>query len=243
MTADDVRIEVAAHLAQAALLRELAFGLEYPSAEVANAITLRWRTLLASGACPGEIGAAVASALGDLAAAKPGALEAAHVRLFGPAAAAPLTETSYGDAGRLLGKSAALADLGGFYRAFGLQPGTRAARPEDHLALELEFASVLALKEAWALAEDNDERLAITRDAAGKFFTDHLGTWLDAWLASLRASDPPAFYVALAEVIREIVRAECTRLGAEPGALTQRAVDREVGGDALVCPHDHASLR
>ena len=67
-----------------------------------------------------------------------------------PAGCSPY-EGSYGAAPLLAGKGAALADIAGFYAAFGMTPG--AAEVEDHIAAELEFMSVLALKEAAALAE------------------------------------------------------------------------------------------
>ncbi|MEB2285688.1 MAG: molecular chaperone TorD family protein [Myxococcales bacterium] len=227
---------VTAHLARAARFRAFALGLEYPSADVRREIERRWRELAAQSDAAAGPAAGIAAALAALAATDPEELEAGHVRLFGPAGTAPLTETSYGDPGRLLGKAAALADLGGFYRAFGVLPGSRHARPEDHLALELEFASLLALKEAWAFARGDEAALLVTGEAARKFFAEHLGTWLDAWSAGLDAAAPPAFYGCLGALVRDAVRAECARLGAEPVVLAARAVDREVGGEALSCP-------
>jgi len=232
----DVREEVSAALGRAAVLRELARALDYPSSEARADVVGRWRAMLgAAAAWPEGVRPALLQALEQLDGAD-ASLESEHVRLFGPAGRAALTETSYGDAGRLLGKSAALADVGGFYRAFGLKPGAEHPRPEDHLAFELEFLSVLAVKEAWAMSEGDEEALEVTRDATGKFVREHVGTWIDAWLAVLRASAPPPFYDALGEVIQRLVRAECTRLAVEPRTVGSRVVDREVGDDVFICP-------
>lgn len=232
----EVRGEVAGALARAAVFRELARALDYPSSQVRGEVAARWRTLLGSTApWPDGVRAALTLALARLDGAE-SSLESEHVRLFGPAGPVALTETSWGDAGRLLGKAAALADVGGFYRAFGLRPGTAHPRPEDHLALELEFMSVLALKEAWARSENEAEALAVTREATAKFLAEHLGTWIDAWLAALGEHEAPSFYTALGEAIRTLVRAECARLAVAPRPVGGRLVDREIGGDDLICP-------
>jgi TorA maturation chaperone TorD len=74
-------------------------------------------------------------------------------------------------------KSFELADIAGFYRAFGVEitPGTE--RP-DHIAVELEFMHLLAVKEVVAAGrEDGGEHARICRDARATFFRDHLGRW------------------------------------------------------------------
>jgi TorA maturation chaperone TorD len=58
-----------------------------------------------------------------------------------------------------------LADVTGFYAAFELTPATARPDMEDHIAAELEFMSVLALKEAYAGAEELPGGLTVTRDA------------------------------------------------------------------------------
>ncbi len=67
-----------------------------------------------------------------------------------------------------------MADVAGFYRAFGVEmrPGTE--RP-DHIAAELEFAHLLSVKELVALERgDGDEAVAVCRDASRSFLRDHL---------------------------------------------------------------------
>jgi nitrate reductase assembly molybdenum cofactor insertion protein NarJ len=67
-----------------------------------------------------------------------------------------------------------MADIAGFYRAFGLE--TSADRPErpDHIALELEFLAFL-LEKRCATAEP--EQIEVCDDARAKFVQDHLVWW------------------------------------------------------------------
>lgn len=70
-----------------------------------------------------------------------------------------------------------LADVAGFYRAFGVKvrPGSERA---DHIITELEFMNLLAVKEAIALQEEGDgEHAEVCRDASRAFLEDHLGRW------------------------------------------------------------------
>ncbi|MCC6766266.1 MAG: molecular chaperone TorD family protein [Deltaproteobacteria bacterium] len=236
-----IRRDVAGALTRAGVLRALARGLDDPAGAWRAEVADGWRALLrGTGEWPDEVRAALARALTSLEVATDD-LASEHVRLFGPAGRAALTETSWGDAGRLLGKATALADLGGFYRAFGVQPDAASPRPEDHLALELEFVSVLALKEAWARSGGETEALAVTRDATAKFLADHLGTWIDAWCTALAEQGAPDFYVALGEAVRCAVRAECERLAVIPHTVAARLPEGDLGGEAFTCPRADAA--
>lgn len=67
-----------------------------------------------------------------------------------------------------------MADIAGFYRAFGLE--TSADRPErpDHIALELEFLAFLLEKRCVASKPD---QIAICDEARARFVQDHLVWW------------------------------------------------------------------
>ncbi|QOJ14752.1 MAG: molecular chaperone TorD family protein [Planctomycetia bacterium] len=109
----------------------------------------------------------------------------------------PSCETEYMRAGDAFARAQAMADIAGFYRAFGVQVDTRVSHRPDHVAAELEF---IALLHAQASADDCPE---VTRDtiraAHAAFVRDHLSTWLSAFgrllehrAAAVRNSAQPA---------------------------------------------------
>ncbi len=114
-------------------------------------------------------------------------LQEAHQAVFGGAlpGVLPPLETEY-DQANVFAKVQALADLAGFYRAFGLEVGEAAYRP-DHLAVELEFAHVLATKEATAMAMDQEGRADLCRQALRDFLAEHLGAWGVPYLRGVMA--------------------------------------------------------
>ena len=226
-------------LLRAGMYRTLAQAFSYPDQEMAAALKECWSSHLLQWkkGWPEGIHELLVTALEDLQNSSIPELAEAHVRLFGPAARCPLTETSWGDAARLLGKPAQIADISGFYCAFGLQPVAGPdATPEDHLVTELEFMSILCLKEAYALNTGLDEQLSITRDARNMFLEEHLATWIDYWAAQVQEENPPAFYRTLATILQSIFRSECEQLGLKPQSIRARATDTEVGNDVLKCP-------
>ncbi|MDE2180396.1 MAG: molecular chaperone TorD family protein [candidate division NC10 bacterium] len=231
--------QVSAVLFRGAAFQALALGFAYPSSAVLIQLKARWNALL-NGSRPWPAGTRPSfqctnKLLRDL---DGETLEPEYVRLFGPAARCPLYETAYGDAGRLLGRSASLADIAGFYQAFGLHPATGNPHREDHIGLELEFMSLLTVKEAYAMAEGWQEALEVTRNAQQRFVQDHLGTWIDAFTAQLRLCTPHPFYAALGESLRALVRAEAICLQASPVAVGgPPVVDTLVGEDSLQCPY------
>ena len=230
--------QVSDMLFRGAVWQALALGFAYPSSVVLEQLKARWSELL-NGSCPWPAGVnqpfqhanrLVLSADGET-------LEREYVRLFGPVARCPLHETAYGDAGRLLGRSASLADIAGFYLAFGLHPTGSDPHREDHIGLELEFMSLLTVKEAYAMAEGLQEPLEVTRTAQQRFVQDHLGTWIDALTAQLRLCEPHPFYAALGESLGTVVRTEVIRLQASPVPVSGPIVDTLMGEDSLQCPY------
>src|SRR5215471_8790394 len=109
------------------------------------------------------------------------AFQVAFVTAFGHAARGdcPLNEIEYGDLkADPLFQPHRLADLAAFYQAFGLEVSDDAAERHDHICVELEFMSVLAAKEAYALELQLEEEL-LTRalNAQKSFLREHLGRW------------------------------------------------------------------
>ncbi|MDO8484267.1 MAG: molecular chaperone TorD family protein [Candidatus Limnocylindrales bacterium] len=142
-----------------------------------------------------------------------------HRAIFGHVVASgcPPYETEFGRR-HVFGQSQELGDIRGFYEAFGVRPRKGGERP-DHLACQLEFLALLALKEATALATGEDERLGVCRDAAARFLADHLGRWLPALAGRIAGRAPDSGYTATATVAAALVADHARELGAVPVAL------------------------
>jgi nitrate reductase assembly molybdenum cofactor insertion protein NarJ len=81
-------------------------------------------------------------------------------------------------------QSQEMADISGFYRAFGFQVGGEQRERPDHLATELEFLYVLSLKEAYAAERGIDEHVEVCVEARRAFLRDHLGRWIGLFAQS-----------------------------------------------------------
>jgi len=113
-------------------------------------------------------------------------------------------------------QSQELADIAGFYRAFGFTVGGPVRERPDHLAVELEFMHVLALKEAYAAERGIAEHVEICADAQRKFLQDHLGRWIGLFAESLTRTTADSPYRALAGVAAAFVKADAEHLGVQP---------------------------
>lgn len=102
-------------------------------------------------------------------------IERAWQAMFGLTDSGPLSlcETEYGMA-HIFQKSHTLADVSGFYRAFGLDRADGAERP-DHLSAEFEFLSFLAMKESYARENGKEDSADVCRDAERLFLSEHTG--------------------------------------------------------------------
>ncbi|MHC4587218.1 MAG: molecular chaperone TorD family protein, partial [Planctomycetota bacterium] len=72
-----------------------------------------------------------------------------------------------------------LADIAGFYTAFGFSVNEEMRHKEalDHISIELEFMAILEWKEQYALENGQEQNAKIVRDAKLKFLQDHLANW------------------------------------------------------------------
>lgn len=161
-----------------------------------------------------------------------GPADGEYSRLFGVSLAATPYETEY-DPLASVRKGHRLADLLGFYEAFGFRLSEDAKEFPDHIAVELEFMAVLLLKTAQAQLEGREEATAVCREATGKFLADHLGGWGMAFADRVEAATEDMFYRFAARLLRAFIRAECRLLGVE--ALPPAAsAPRDPG--PLACP-------
>lgn len=117
-------------------------------------------------------------------------------RLFEGAIACPVNEAAY----IRRDKGALLADIGGFYRAFGLQHSAETGERLDHLRCELEFIAMLLYLLARAKEQANEEHETVTLDAMRRFVGDHLGEWFPSFCAHLRGATTQELFGRWADV-------------------------------------------
>ncbi len=131
---------------------------------------------------------------------------------------ASLYETEYGRM-RGMAKGNDLADIAGFYEAFGLALDPEAAHEMlDHVAVELEFYSVLLLKEAALVEIGDEEGRQIVEDARKKFLVDHLGRLAGA-IAARKEVGGNGVYGPVFAWCAAVVDEECATLGVTPAPL------------------------
>lgn len=99
-----------------------------------------------------------------------------------------------------------LADISGFYKAFGLQvdPGERA----DHLAVEAEFLGFVLLKEVLALQKGETGNAKICQDAAKAFWDDHFSNWIPSFISSIPWKANYLFYSQAAQFLDCFIASE-----------------------------------
>lgn len=144
----------------------------------------------------------------------------------------PPYETEYSST-HVFAKSQDLADIAGFYRAFGFSSENR-ERP-DHVSAELEFMRVLCLMESYAEAQGSEERLDVAIDAQRKFMTDHLGRWFGFFCEQLAENSNIAFYRTLAEFSCTFIAKELQTLRASPVFLTRKPKPSDGAEDLSMC--------
>ena len=112
-----------------------------------------------------------------------------------------------------------LADLSGFYKAFGAQPVEKSGERVDHFSVEMEFMSWLTLKETYFIQEQKSEPQQIIVDGQRKFFKDHLGRWAPLFLQKVIKQQPPEFYRLVADAALLFLEFERNLLGVVPQEL------------------------
>jgi TorA maturation chaperone TorD len=148
-------------------------------------------------------------------------LDTAYRQVFGLTAVSeqcPPCETEWEPNTDVFYRCQRLADISGFYQAFGLDVSTRAGERPDHITAEAEFMYVLLAKEAAALYEGNQEGAEVCREARGKFFHEHVGWWLPAFAWALTRVAHAGYYVPLAALTSGLSAIERVGLGLPPFA-------------------------
>lgn len=135
-----------------------------------------------------------------------------------------------------------IADVAGFYKAFGLEPSRDMPERHDHIALELEFMSWLILKEAHARQTSRDgqanENARVCAEAARKFFREHIVWWMPAFAHALRQRAASRFYLALADILSAFIHVERALTGVE--APTELVAPQQTDDTSAECEHSCA---
>lgn len=127
----------------------------------------------------------------------------------------PLYETEYGRE-RAMFKANELSDIAGFYRAFGFEMDQEGAREMvDHVSVELEFYSLLQMKNLYLQEMSDMNGCEIVHDAMKKFMDAHLGRFVPAILERQGVVNSPV-YKQVFTWVQQIVADECARLGVNP---------------------------
>ena len=135
-------------------------------------------------------------------------------RLFDGAAVCPPNESTWvrRDKGHLL------ADIAGFYRAFGFAVAAGSGEKADHVVTEVQFIAVLVVFLARAVERAERERAQITLEALEAFVEDHLGAWIGPFCARLRETTTELALRAVSETLPAVLGHALDRAGVRGAA-------------------------
>ena len=121
-------------------------------------------------------------------------------RLFDAAMCCPPNQTAF----IRRDKGAVIADITGFYRAFGFAPRAGISEKPDHIVTQLEFmAALLAMMAADPDPDPNSERQEITRCAFAGFASAHLSDWISIFTGRLEMVAAIPLFAAIARAVND----------------------------------------
>jgi len=129
-----------------------------------------------------------------------GKIQEEYVQLFNLNSVCPPYETEY-TSPHVFSKTQSLADIGGFYKAFGLELGSGQKERVDFIGAELEFMGYLCFKTAYSLKGENHTNYEICLEAQKKFFQEHLGRWIRIFCEKLLTGAENLFYKNLSQIL------------------------------------------
>lgn len=113
-----------------------------------------------------------------------------------------------------------------FYKHFGLSMSQEEGKREvpDHISAELEFMHFLTFKETQAREEGTEDLLRGYLLAQKDFLQQQLSQWLPNFVDRLEGACPVPFYVALGQLVRDVVAAELEQVAAARSATLSAEV-------------------
>ncbi|MFN4307602.1 molecular chaperone [Sulfurihydrogenibium azorense] len=165
-------------------------------------------------------------------------IEGEYNNLFLIGLKAPNFETAY-ELDKTGRKSIELADLSGFYEAFGLKL-SKAIEP-DNIQVELEFLSIL-LQKIILLEEKNDtEGVQICYEAYEKFLKEHIGRWYDLFVKLIQSNSEEKYYLQLSELLKRFMDIETEGLKINKAIEYKEEILRESTWECGINPSTNAS--
>lgn len=148
---------------------------------------------------------------------EPDAIEQTYASAFGLEAESglPLYEVAYVP-GSLVTNTDILADISGFYRAFGLAAAQGSRDRVDALSTQLEFLGFLAMRRATYREEGPEAGVEVTTDATTAFLEDHLGRWVPRFVLDVLDEVDDPTYRCLADALGALIEADLARFDLEP---------------------------
>jgi len=159
-------------------------------------------------------------------------LKRSHQRLFPQIESqeTPGYETAYrGD--EIFNHTAIMADIAGFYRAFGLEVGGSTRERPDHVTVELEYLAFVSYKEAISADNGESEQADICADAERAFLVDHLGDWGPELGRRLGRHSDHDFFSVVGKLLDWWINRRLDDLGAEPDGNAGTLLSSVIGGD------------
>lgn len=112
-----------------------------------------------------------------------------------------------------------MADVAGFYRAFGVARNDGGGFREDDVAVELEFMGFLCRKEAYAIENLGPERVHEAVKTQRLFLEQHLGRWAGAFGQKVSLLSAHEFYRSAGSALSDWIEEELEYLTVEPELL------------------------
>ena len=107
-----------------------------------------------------------------------------------------------------------LADVAGFYDAFGFEVSADVGERPDFIGTELDFINLLLLKQAYALELGWPEKAEISARALNSFLESHFVKWVPKLCIALgELATADGIYAAAADALAALVASENRRLG------------------------------
>lgn len=188
-----------------------------------------------------DVGADLEATLKRIREAGRQSLAAEHVATFGLTSGGglPPYEGPYG-ATNLFQEADCMADVAGFYRAFGLGSADDCRERSDHITVELEFMHFLVLKQAYAQEQGWADKGQVCVNAQKLFLKDHLGRWAPFYLRKLADLTTGKLFESVAGAAAAWVAAECRRLGValDSGELRIASFESSTSGANFSCEMD-----